>query len=346
MGADIIAIPWGTMSEDYDGAHLVGMMTNRWMPRAYMERITAVEGVEAVSPQLYLSTVADSPFCSLPEMHLVAYDPVTDFAIKPWLEHDPIGYLRLGEAVGGSEVFAPEGSRSIEVYGYPLQLIRTLEETGGDLDQTVFVSFETALAIQEHVQSQSKPPIEIAPESISTAMIKVRLGSDPHEVAVRILEQVPGVLPLESTGFFQTQRGQMVGLLRTVLALSALTWLLSILFMGLVFSLAANERRREIAMLRALGATSNQVLHILLLEGVGLALSGGAIGLSLAIVAAGLFAGQIARVAGIQIALPPPSLLLGLVIMGLVLAVLSVTVAAWIPVSRLSRQEPAIAMLE
>jgi len=346
MGADIVAVSWGTMTEDYDGAQLVGMMTNRWMPRAYMERIAAVEGVEAVSPQLYLSTLTDSPFCSLPEMYLLAYDPRTDFVLKPWLEHDPIGYLRLGEAVGGSEVFDPDDNQHIEVYGYPLQLIRTMEETGGDLDQAVFVSFETALAIQEHVQAGPKPPIEIAPESISAAMIKVQLDSDPHEVAVRILEQVPGVLPLESTGFFQMQRGQMVGLMRTVLALSALTWLLSILFMGLVFSLAANERRREIAMLRALGATSNQVLRILLLEGVGLALSGGMAGLGLAIAVAGLLAGQIAQVVGIQIALPPPVLLLGLVVMGLVLAVLSVTVAAWIPVSRLSQQEPAIAMRE
>ncbi|MGC9358556.1 MAG: hypothetical protein ACP5GX_11845, partial [Anaerolineae bacterium] len=83
MGADIIVIPWGTMSEDFDSAHLAGMMTERWMPRAYMERIAAVEGVEIVSPQLYLSTLTDSSFSSLDEMFLVAYDPVTDFVLEP-----------------------------------------------------------------------------------------------------------------------------------------------------------------------------------------------------------------------------------------------------------------------
>ena len=346
MGADIIVIPWGTMSQDFDGAHLAGMMTERWMPRVYMERIAAVQGVEAISPQLYLSTLTDSPFCALPEMYLVAYDPVTDFVLEPWLEHDPIGNLRLGEAVGGAAVFDPDGDGGIQVYGYPLKLIRTLEETGGDVDQALFVSFDTAQAILEQVESQPEPAFEIAPESISTAMVKVRLGSDAHEVAVRILEQVPSVVPIESTGFFQTQRSQMVGLMRIVLLLAGLTWVLATLFMGLVFSLAANERRREIATLRALGATQTLVLKTLLLEGAVLAISGGVVGIGVAVLVAGLFDEQVARIANIQIPLPPPLLLVGMALAGLALALVSVTVAVWIPASRLSRQEPALAMRE
>ena len=346
MGADIIAIPWGTMSQDLDGAHLVGMMTERWMPRAYMDRIMGIPGVEAVSPQLYLSSITGSPLSSMPELYLVAYDPVTDFVLEPWLEHDPIGNLRLGEAVGGVAVADPDGDQNIQVYGYPLRLIRTLEETGGDADQSLFISFDTALAIVEEVQRQPKPAFEIAPETISTAMVKVRLGNDPHQVAVRMLEQVPGVVPIESTGFFQAQRAQVVGLLRTVLALAGLTWFLAILFMGMVFSLAANERRREIGMIRALGATRTMVLRSLLLEGLILAITGGAAGIALAIVAAGLFGEQIAAATSIQISLPAPLALAGWASAGLLLAVGSVVLAAWLPASKLSKEEPALAMRE
>jgi putative ABC transport system permease protein len=346
MGADIIVIPWGTMSEDVDGAYLAGMMTERWMPRAYMDRIVAVQGVETVSPQLYLSTITDSPFSSMPEMYLIAFDPVTDFVLEPWLEHDPIGALRLGEAVGGSAVSDPDGDQKIQVYGYPLRLIRTLEETGTDADQSLFISFDTAQAIVQGVQRQPSPAFEIAPESISTAMVKVRLGSDPHEIAINILEQVPGVVPIESTGFFQTQRAQIVGLLRTVLVLAGLTWCLATLFMGLVFSLAANERSREIATLRALGATRPVILKTLLLEGVTLAVTGGATGIGLAVLTAGLFGEQIAQATGIHIALPGPLALAGWAIVGLALAIASVTLAAWLPASRLSQQEPALAMRE
>jgi putative ABC transport system permease protein len=346
MGADLIVIPWGTMSVDLDTAHLAGMITERWMPKTYMDRIMGVQGVEVVSPQLYLATMEDSPYSSLPELYLVAYDSATDFVIKPWLEHDPIGTLRLGEAVGGSAVSDPDEDGKIQIYGYPIRLIRTMEETGTDADQSLFVSFDTAQAIVGEVQSQPRPAFEIAPESISTAMVKVRLGSDPHEVAVNMLEQVPGVVPIESTGFFQTQRAQIVGLLRTVLILAGLTWCLATLFMGLVFSLAANERSREIATLRALGATRPVILKTLLLEGATLAVTGGATGIGLAVLIAGLFGAQIAGATGIHIALPGPLALAGWAIAGLALAVGSVVLAAWLPASRLSQQEPALAMRE
>ncbi len=346
MGADIVVIPWGTMSQDFDGAHLVGMMTDRWMPMAYMERIRAVQGVELVTPQLYLATLPDSPYSSLPALYLVAYDPATDFVLKPWLEHDPIGILRLGEAVGGFAVSGTDGGPNIQIFEYPLKLVRTLEETGGDVDQVLFVSFDTAQALLEHVQAQPNPAFEIQPESISSAMVKVRLGSDPHDVAVRILEEVNSVIPIESTGFFQTQRSQMVGLLRIVLILTGLTWLLATLFMGFVFSLAANERRREVATIRALGATGKLVLKVLLLEGVLLAFSGGIMGLGAVVLGTGLLRGWISNLMNIDISLPPVLLLLGLVVLALTLTVLSVMVAAWIPTTRLSKQDLAIAMRE
>ena len=221
-----------------------------------------------------------------------------------------------------------------------------MEETGGDADQSLFVSFDTALAIVEEVQRQPKPAFEIALETISTAMVKVRLGNDPHQVAVRMLEQVPGVVPIESTGFFQAQRAQVVGLLRTVLALAGLTWFLAILFMGMVFSLAANERRREIGMIRALGATRTMALRSLLLEGLILAITVGAAGIALAIVTAGLFGEQIAATTSIQISLPAPLALAGWASAGLLLAVGSVVLAAWLPASKLSKEEPALAMRE
>ena len=60
----------------------------------------------------------------------------------------------------------------------------------------------------------------------------------------------------------------------------------------------------------------------------------------------GLFREQIARVAGIQVLLPAPLALAGLAAAGLALAVVSVALAAWLPASKLSRQDPALAMRE
>jgi ABC-type antimicrobial peptide transport system permease subunit len=88
------------------------------------------------------------------------------------------------------------------------------------------------------------------------------------------------------------------------------------------------------------------VLRSLLLEGVILAITGGAAGILLAILAAGLFGEQIARATSIQISLPAPLALAAWATAGLLLVVGSVVLAAWLPASKLSKEEPALAMRE
>lgn len=346
MGADLIVIPWGTMSEPTLSAHLMSMTTKRWMPRTYMNALYEVPGVAAVTPQLYLATLTDSPYCSLPSMFVVAYEPETDFVIRPWLA-EPLDHgLRLGEAIAGSEVSDPSGGRTIQLFGYDLTLVRRLEPTGSDIDQAVFVTFQTAEDMADRVRGQPVPPIQIAPKTVSAAMVRVTMTSDAHRVSLNILESVSSVIPIESTGLFQTQRRQMIGLLRTVLGLLAGTWTLAVLVMGLVFSLAVNERRRQIAVMRALGARETVVLRTLLLESVILALAGGLCGTLLGVAGLVLFRPQIAGWAGLPIEIPSPPALAGLAAAGLLLTLGSVILAAWLPVRRISRQEPALAMRE
>lgn len=346
MGADLLVFPWGIVNQKAENAHLMSTATQLWMPRADLDRIAQVEGVAAVTPQLYLATLRDSPFSAKPELFLMAYDPATDFVVEPWLEQEMNGGLGLGEAVAGAYISAVDGGQTVSVYGYDLKLAGRLQSTGSDLDQSLFMTFDTAQDILRHTQESSPPPFRIAPGSISTALVKVAMGSNTHDVSVQVMEQVPGVVPIESAGLFQTQRTQMIGLLRTVLIMLGVTWILSMLFMGLAFSLAVNERRRQIGVLRALGASQAIVLKSLLAESTLLALVGGLTGNVLAVLLIIPLQGQITRLAGVPLLLPAPLAFLGLILGGLLLAFTSVTLAAGLPAIRISRQEPALVMRE
>ncbi|MBN1135046.1 MAG: FtsX-like permease family protein [Anaerolineae bacterium] len=346
MGADLLVFPWGIVNQKAESAHLMSTATQLWMPQADLDRIAQVEGVAAVTPQLYLATLRDSPLSTRPELFLMAYDPATDFVVEPWLEQKLNGGLGLGEAVAGAYILAVDGGQTVSVYGYDLKLAGQLEPTGSDLDQSLFVTFDTAQEILRHTQRSGLSPFKIASGSISTALVKVAMGSDTHDVSVRVMEQVPGVVPIESAGLFQTQRTQMIGLLRTVLIMLSLTWLLSMLFMGLAFSLAVNERRRQIGVLRALGASQTAVLKSLLAESAILALAGGLTGNLLAILLITPLQDQITRLAGVPLLLPAPLAFSGLILGGLFLALASVTLAAYLPAIRISRQEPALVMKE
>ncbi len=316
------------------------------MPKDNLEKIAAIQDVEVVSPQLFLVTLTGASCCSVSEMFMIAYDPASDFTVQPWLKQNLGGGLRIGEVVGGSYISATEGEQNIKVYGYLVTLKDNLEPTGTGLDQSMFLTFDTAYDIASKSAAQAESPLTIPPDSISAALIKVKPGSDPHAVAVSIMQNVPGVTPIESSNLFQSYRKQMTGLLRSILVILGVTWGLSIVLIGLVFSMAANERRKELGVLRALGATRQFVFQSLLAEASLLAFFGGATGVALAGLAIYLFRKLIMVSLDIPFLLPSPLSLMIQIGAGLLLAVCSVNLAALIPAYKISRQDPAVAMRE
>jgi putative ABC transport system permease protein len=110
--------------------------------------------------------------------------------------------------------------------------------------------------------------------------------------------------------------------------------------------MAVSERRREIGVLRALGATQSYVMRSLLTEAGLLAVSGAALGVAIALAVTYLFGDYIRKSLGIRFIMPAPSYLLSFLGAGLLVAAASVVVAAFIPALRICQLEPALAMRE
>jgi putative ABC transport system permease protein len=345
LGADIVVVPEGSETR-VESALLMGTTTRVWMPAGNLEKIAAVPGVAIASPQLYLSTLVDAACCSVSDMFLIAYEPETDFTVEPWLEERTGEGLRLGEAVGGTYVFVPEGEQNIQLYGYHITLKENMEPTGTALDASMFLTWETAHDIARISQTMAVQPLEIPKDSISAVMVNLAPGSDPDAMALEIMHAVPGVTPIANLNLFRAYRTQMSGLRNAVLAMMGLTLALSLALIGLVFSMAANERRRELGVLRAMGATRSFVFQSLLTEAGLLALAGGLAGIGLAILVIYLFRRLIMTSLGIPFLLPDLPSLLVQVLGGLAVALISITLAALLPAYQISRQEPANAMRE
>ena len=70
-----------------EAAFLIGKpVSDAWMPEENLDKVARLEGVERVSPQIYLQSLTGTPFCSAEELYIVAFDPKTDFTIQPWLK--------------------------------------------------------------------------------------------------------------------------------------------------------------------------------------------------------------------------------------------------------------------
>lgn len=345
LGADIIVVPTGSET-GVENALLMGVPVHTWMPAGNLAEIGAVPGVTAVSPQLYLATLRGATCCSVPEMFLIAYDPETDFTLRPWLETHMEGGLDVGDTIGGNFTYLPAGEEYIYIYGYPVDLVGKLDATGTGLDQSLFFTFETAQEIVQVSVDEAVKPLEIPPNSISSVMVKTDPAADVDAIAAEIQARLPDVTPMISGDLFQTQRANILGLLQSVVVLMAIVWALAIALIVLVFTIAVNERRRQLGVMRALGATRGGVLTSLLAEGGALALVGGLVGSTITAFAIYLFRDLITDLMGGPFFYPRPLGLALLIVEVLAVTLVTVLVAVLIPALKVSYTDPAIAMRE
>ena len=345
LGADVVVVPRGSVT-GIEGALLLGRATNTYMPRGVVDGVASVPGVATASPQLYLTSMANSSCCSVSLMFMFAFDPVTDFTIEPWLKEKLGRDLSQGQAIGGSDVFVPAGQDRIKLYGYDFDLVGNLEPTGTNLDQTLFMTFPTAEAMAVASQTKAKMALPVLQDTVSSVLVKVDPGADRAEVAKAITAAVPEVEAVPAAEMFGSYGSQISGVLRTLVVIVALTVVLSMALMAVVFWMSVHDRRRQIGVLRALGATQRFVLSAYMTEAALLSLAGGLAGAVLAAVAMYLFRNLLVSALGFPILLPSFVSLFGLIIGGLVIALAVAAVAAFVPALRASRQEPAVSMRE
>ncbi len=345
LGADLLIVPEGAEIK-VETALLMGKPAPVWMPAENLARIARLPGVAQVSPQLHLATLAGASCCSASEMFIVAFDPATDFTLRPWLARNWGGELGPDEVLGGSQVFVPHEKASILVYGTPVRLKGNLARSGTGLDQTLFMTFQTAYEVARQSKTRAERELVVPTNQISAILLKLQPGVAPEHMVARIGREVPGVTALQSPELFRGTRRELSGQLRITMVVLALVWLLSVAVSGLIFSLAANERRRELGVLRALGSPRSLVFRLLLTEAAVLALAGAASGIALCLAVAFWFREAIVFLLEMPFLFPPPALLAGLVAGGLLVALISVVLAALVPAWRISRMEPASAMRE
>jgi len=236
---------------------------------------------------------------------------------------------RLGYAIGDSIVLA-HGTGTFTPNQHddrPFTIAGILARTGTPIDQSVHVSLEAIEAIHINWRSGTRigrapdeiPPERLQPRSITAFFVGLesRMATFNAQRAINEFRAEPltAVLP----GVALQQLWGMLGVVERALMLTAAC----VVAAGLLGMLAAllgtlSERRREMAILRALGAGPGTVSALLLLEALLLTVVGLLIGLLLLHAGAWLAAPAIERSTGIAIALGWPSVaefkLLGLVL--------------------------------
>ncbi len=345
LGADILVAPLHSV-ERIDNALMLGLPVDETLPAELSGEIASVDGVDAVSPQLYMTSLPGTPCCPEATTPIVAFDPVTDFALRPWLDHLDVAELGLDQVIGGARVIASDGYAAITVYGRPLELVGTLEHTGTSLDTSVYLTFETAEAMARSSQTSAARPLEYEPGRVSAFLVKVDDNADPSAVAQVIDASVDEVDAFAGDQLFHSMRSQAALVERALFAVVAGAVALCLMLVVIAAMMAARERRRETGVLRALGATRSRVLVAFATEGGMLAVMGSLLG---SLAGAGivyLYRDYIAETVGVALTLPSTIGFLQLAAIVTTGAGLLVMLAYLVPLVPTCLDDPAHAMRE
>ena len=225
----------------------------------------------------------------------------------------------LGYSVGDPIVVAHGLASFTEHADQPFRVAGIIAKTGTPVDRTVIVSLAAIEAIHVDWKSGAKVPgqttpvdvirtMELTPTAITAALVGVEsrlqifglqrwINEYPEEPLLAIL---PGVALGELW--------QIVGVAETALiGVSAMVVVTALIgMMAMIFS-SLNERRREMAIWRAMGARPTTILGLLVLEAMLMAALGAALGIAMLYLALVVAQPWVDAAFGIWLPIQPPT---------------------------------------
>lgn len=238
----------------------------------------------------------------------------------------------LGYAVDDPLVVAHGVASFVSHDNQPFRVAGILKKTGTPVDRTVIVSLEAIEAIHVDWQGgaqlpgQGTPPdrirqMDLTPSAVTAAMVGVKSRLQIFSLQ-RALNEYPSepllaVLP----GVALQELWSIVGIAETALiAVSGMVVATALLGMAAMIFSGLNERRREMAILRAVGARPLTIMGLLMLEAVMMALIAALLGVALLYTGLWLLRPYVDSAYGLYLPLEPLSAREGLVLGAVVLA--------------------------
>ena len=117
---------------------------------------------------------------------------------------------------------------------------------------------------------------------ISAVYVKVKDGYDVGAVNNALNGHVRKVTAVRARSMFTDVSDSLTGISRTVALLIGAVWALAFVILLIAFAMMVNERRREFAVLRLLGASRRGLARLMLAESALCSLAGGLLGVGVA----------------------------------------------------------------
>lgn len=347
LGADVIVVPVSATSQgSVDDIFLQGITSNNYMSDKDCQKVLSVDGIEAATKQFYLTSAKAS--CCSTRVQIIGFDPETDFSIQPWIGESFSGTIGDDDIVVGSNISVP-ADRKITFYNHEYNVAAQLEQTGTGLDSAVYTNMKTIRQMAENAQTLLKTSpfrgVDLG-TAASAILIKVADGYEIGDVADDINIHITKVKATSARSMISGIVSGLDGVSRIIGILIAAVWVLAVVILIAVFAMLSNERKKEFAVLRTMGASRKMLFRIMSAEAVEISLIGSALGLLISLLLVLPFSGMIKSALGLPFLTPSAPLLAGLALAALAVSVLTGLLASVISAHRITKSETGLLMRE
>ena len=304
LGADIMVVPYeATTKSNLSNILLQGSMGYFYMDQSVYDKIAAMDGVGQISAQFFLSTLS-SGCCSIP-VQIIGIDPKTDFTILPWIRDSFKGTMGAMDVVVGNDLNAFPGD-TLRFYDTEVKVIAKLKKTGTALDTAVYANEDTVKRlIQASISLNLNTSSGVDPEkAVSCVLINVKDGYDVEDVLNDINIHVRKVEAIRTKNMISDVSDSLKGVSKLIGVMVGIIWIMAVIILGIVFSMSVNERKKEFAVLRTIGASGKRVSLIVMKEGIYVGIVGSLVGIIVAYVLITAFASLIENMLGLPFLLP------------------------------------------
>jgi len=222
--------------------------------------------IATIAPRLYVNTEIRGT-----SVIIVGVEPQQERQLKTWWRIQEGEYLeRAGQALVGAmaaELLELNVGDKIALNGREVTITGILEETGSNEDYQVFLHIKTA---QEAFDKEGL---------VSSIDVRALCSACPtSDIAGSINGNIPGVRAVAVKQIAETEMGMMEKVSKFLLALAGIT--LAVGCFGVVNTMltSVHERIRDIGIMRAVGASRNQIIKIFLYEAIIVGIVGGFLG--------------------------------------------------------------------
>jgi putative ABC transport system permease protein len=344
LGADIMVVPYeATTKSTFSDMILQGNPGYFYMSDSIMDKVNSFEGIGQISSQFYLASTSSG--CCDYKVQIIGYDPDTDFTITPWLKDNYSGDVNDFEIIVGNQLNVFPGD-TLRFFDVTCTVVAKLEETGSYLDTAVYTNMNTIRSMIQGAKDNGMHTFdEVNPDNlVSSILINVADGYSIEEVLNNINIHVKKAEAVRTQNMLSDVSEGLINISSIISVLLIAIWFFSLMVLFIIFSMIGNERKKEFAILRGMGASRKELSNIMIKESLYIVSIGSLAGAVIASITLLLFGNIIRSSLNLPFLLPGVYIFAGLFVCSVVTSIIAGVISSAMCVSKVSHVDTALVL--